>query len=289
MVDAVVIDFPAIIKANTSSNGERLVSVEASVEITDSEGDLILQSALLNSAASFIKTGHFDIDHISEIGGRMGIANPESYIIGRPTSVTDGGDKRTFVTGEIMRSADGTHDPQRNRYDAFWDTLQSDPPVVWRASIYGFPLPGEIEDCTDKVCESGAWRYIVKGIDWRSLAFTRNPMNDHIKGNARIVTAKAFMDRVMKSGEINYGAMPAGGPPPLPAVAESLMATPRNMDDAVGQYHRHIIRECVMASGVNSTVGFRKHFEVCCGLPEDMADVFAHALMHHVLLDKRRN
>lgn len=298
MTEAVMIDFPVLIKASVDKDQKRIVDVESSVEKTDTEGDLILQSALLDSAESFIKNGHLDIDHLSEIGGRLGLKDPESYIVGRPTKVWNGGEKRTFVRGEIMRSSDGTHNPEKNRYDAFWDSLQSDPPVLWRASIYGFPLPGEIEDCTDRVCESGAWRYIVKGIDWKSLAFTRNPMNDHIKSHARIVTAKAFIDDYSKSVNLVYGANPHLGPSPkpydesppaLPTVAQSMMPAPRNLDDAVGQYHRHIIRECDHAMGLNTTVGFRKHFEVCCSLPTDMADVWAHALMHHISLDRRRN
>jgi hypothetical protein len=297
MIDAVMIDFPVMIKASTGPDHRRVVEIESSVQKVDSEGDLILQSALLNSAESFVKTGHLDLEHLSEVGTRLGIRDPESYIVGRPLKVWDGGETRTFVQGEIMRSADGTHDPVRNRYDALWDTLTADPPVLWRASIYGFPLPGEVEDCTDKVCESGAWRYIVKGIDWRSLAFTRNPMNDHIKSPVRIVTAKAFIDGFAKNGNIAYDStMPHLGPPPkpyddsppaLPTIGQSMMLAPRNMHDAIGQ-HPHILRECAEACGVNTTVGFRKHFETCCGMDGDAANVYAHALMHHLHLERGR-
>lgn len=297
MADAIIIDFPAVIKARTENDGRRLVSVQASVESCDLEGDVILQSALLASADSFVRHGMCDINHFAEIGHKIGVNNPESYIIGRPTKVWDGGETRTFVECEIMRSADGVHDPVKHRYDAFWDTLTSEPPVMWRSSIYGFPLPGAVEDCSTKTCESGAWRYLVKGIDWKSLAFTQTPMNDKLTGYARIVTAKAFIDGYAKNGNIAYDStMPHLGPTPkpyddsppaLPTIGQSMMLAPRNLHDAIGQ-HPHILRECAEACGVNTTVGFRKHFEICCGMDGDAANVYAHALMHHLHLERGR-
>src|ERR1700743_2718026 len=106
--DAVIVDFPILIKAATTAEGRRMIEVEASSEECDSEGDVILQKALLGSAKSFVRTGH--IDHISEMGERMGIPNPESYIIGHPTEVKDIGGGRTSVVAEIMRSKDGKMD-----------------------------------------------------------------------------------------------------------------------------------------------------------------------------------
>jgi hypothetical protein len=181
---------------------------------------------------------------------------------------------RTAVVGEIRRSSDGKHDPERNRYDSFWDSLHSDPPVKWRASIYGFPIKGMVEDCRKNACEGGATRFIVKGIDWRSLAFTRNPVNDDLRGYAQVVTAKAFM------------AMMKGGPEGFPGMSMP-MTTPRTMDELCGQHARHM-KSCDQTGGLNTTFGFRKHFEMCCGAHPDIADVLAHALMHHLTLEGRR-
>ena len=196
MNEAVIITYPAIIKAVTENN-RRIVSVEASAELVDSEGDLIEQKALMDSADSFINTGHLDLDHISEIGAQYGIPNPLSFIVGVPLEVyeIDSGDgvKRTGVKCEIFKSVDGIHDPKKNRYDEFWDSLMTDPPVRWRASIYGFPKGDGITDCTQTSCSSGATRYHVTAIDWRSLAFTKNPVNDHLTGFARIESVKSFM------------------------------------------------------------------------------------------------
>ncbi len=190
---SIIIDFPVMIKSNTSS-GKRIVTLEASNELVDGEGDVILQKALMDSADTFIKTGHMDIDHLSEIGLSMGIENPSKYIVGIPLEVFDMGEHRTGVKAEIFQNPDGSSDPDKYQYDMLWHSLQLNPPVRWRASIYGFPKSGMVKDCSKVTCNSDATRFLVEGLDWRSLAFTKNPMNDHIKHAAKIVTAKSYAD-----------------------------------------------------------------------------------------------
>lgn len=197
----VVFDLKCIIKAGIDAKGERIVELEASNEQVDLEGDVILQKALLDSADTFIRDGHLDIDHLSEIGDTLDppIADPLSYIVGIPTKVTDLGGGRTGVTCQITKSADGTVNTERNKYDMLWESLNRKPPVAWRASIFGYPKLDEIVDCSATSCSHGATRYLVKGIDWRSLAFTRTPMNNKITGFATIVSAKSYSN-IMKAG-----------------------------------------------------------------------------------------
>jgi hypothetical protein len=282
----VIIQFPALIKASTEGE-RRLVKVEASSEAVDAEGDVILQKALMDSAPDFIKNGHLDLEHFSEIGARIGIVNPSSYIVGRPTEVVDLGNGRTGVTGEIMRSQDGSFSPDRYKYDEFWQSMQSEPPVKWRASIYGFPKAGMTVDCSQESCGGGATRYLVKGIDWRSLAFTRNPVNTDLKGYAKIVTAKAFIEFLKGASPLMPGTLGLNEGMAGMAPAMSL-AMPFNLDGAVGQYHRHMKGDCPFTKGVNSVKGFHDHFSLCCGAPADQAALFAHALMYHLLLEKKR-
>ena len=292
MTEGIIISLNCIVKARTDANGRRLVEVEASNEAVDIEGDVIEQRALLDSAKSFVANGHIDIDHYSEIGARLGIPNPESYIIGRPVEVKDLGGGRTGVVSEIMRSSDGISNPEKNRYDAFWESLQTDPPTLWRSSIYGFPPSDAVVDCRSDSCGSTkATRYLVKALDWRSLAMTRNPINDSIQGYAKVVSAKARIEAIMKAGPtpaFPVGPLGAAIPPPTGPVMLSNMMPPRNMNEAVGQYVRHIKRDCDAAGHINSTLGFKNHFMLCCAMPEEEADVWAHALMHHVLKDRRR-
>lgn len=206
-MDAIVFDFPVLIKSKVLE-GRRIVTCEASNESVDSEGDAIMQSALMDSSASFIKTGHIDIDHLSEIGDQIGIKNPTTFIIGIPQSVEDLGEGRTGVTFEVFKSKDGSHDPSKNKYDEFWESLQTDPPTRWRASIYGFPKDDGIVECSKESCSSGATRYLVTKIDWRSLAMTRNPVNTSIKHTAKIVSVKSYTDSYKNS---LTGSVPAQG------------------------------------------------------------------------------
>lgn len=283
MTEAVLVSLPCIIKSHLDGE-KRIVEVDASSEDVDSEGDLIEQGSLLDSAAGFIARGHIDIDHYSEIGRRLGIMNPESYIVGRPTEVKNLGKGVTSVVSEIMRSKDGAIDIKANRYDAFWMSLQSDPPVQWRASIYGFPDAETTIDCREEVCTSGAKRYHIKSMDWRSMAFTRSPINDSLKGVARIITAKAHIDRIMKDWGLDIapeGPAPAGQP-----LSNNMMPIPRTLDELWGQYGRHM-NYCPHAS-FNGAASFRLHFMGCCGCDGEHADILAHALMHLIRKDRER-
>ena len=266
---AIVARLPALVKARPDSSGRRIVEVESSTEYPDLDGDVVLQSALLNSAAGFVETGHLDIDHISELGPRMQppILDTASYIVGRPLSVSAKGGS-TFVEGEISRSLDGASDPSRNRADELWETLCREPPVAWYASIYGFPL--DLDDCTKGQCSvSGATRFVIKAIDWRSLAFTRRPKNTALKSAARIVTAKSWLADLVKS------AIPEGPP------NSAILAVPQTMDDV------YAAADCLgcRVQDSPSLLGYRQHFAACRGFPPGMAGVMAHAVMHRRNMD----
>ena len=261
------------------------MELEVSNEERDGEDDVILQSALLGSSASFLRSGHFDIDHISEIGERIGVANPASYIVGRPTKVIDLGKGRTGCECEIFKSRDGVHDPKLHKYDMLWDSLNTEPSVRWLASIYGFPMEGMVEDCREKVCDKNAGRFLVKGIDWRSVAFTRNPVNTAIEGFAQVVSAKSYMDELIKCG---YEGKTLTTPPDL-AIQEGAdvaspvayaLSIPANMDELVGQYHRHMAK-CPFSAGINSLPFYRDHFVNCCGADPHHAEMLGAALMYH--------
>lgn len=276
---------PVVIKAK-EEGGKRTVEVQASDQSVDSEGDVVLQNALLASADSFVKSGHLDIDHLSEIGARVGIPDPTSYIVGRPVEVKDLGGKKTGVVGEIMRSKEGIFDTAKNRFDAFWKSLQSDPPVQWSASIYGYPT--EVDDCTSKSCPSGATRYVIKALDWRSLAFTRNPINRSLTGYAKVVTAKAMIDEIKKEGLAPpFGLNEMGQPGmPLQGAMGCGGMLPSCMDHAWGQYIRSR-GSCSHMKGGNSVLAFKNHYMQCCGASPEHADILGHALMYAVLRDKK--
>jgi hypothetical protein len=264
---AIVARIPALVKARLpDSSGRRIVEVEASCEARDYDGDVVLQEALLGSAASFIATGHLDIDHKSEFGMRLGIPDPASYIVGRPLEVTKGPDGRTFVTGQIAKSRQGVLDTARHRYDELWEALQSDPPVIYYASIYGFPI--DYDDCGSNptsCATHGATRLVIKSIDWRSLAFTRTPKNTSLQSPATIVTAKAYIAELAKAMN------------PAPTIA-----LPNTMQDVWAH------KDCPHCGvgAVPSLLGYKQHFEKCVGFTSGAAEVSAHALMYRRMMDK---
>ena len=317
LMKAVIIEIPMLIKASVS-DGRRIVELEASNEGVDLEGDKIAQSALMKSRDSFLRSGHLDIEHYSEIGDRLDppIPNPASYIVGRPIDVVDLGNGRTGVVGEIAKSADGSYRPDLYKYDMLWESLNRNPPVKWLASIYGYPIPEEVIDCSATTCNNGAKRYYVTGIDWRSLAFCKNPMNNHIVGAARVVSQKSFTDTIVKatpfwpdgtdifgadSAEPLLASMVGGLPgsvggsaiqandtqPPTPTAP---MNCPASIDEMWGEYQRHILRDCpAYDMSIGNTLGFlRDHYMQCRGLPFDKADILAHAMLYLIKRERAR-
>lgn len=307
--EALCINIPAIVKAHTD-NGKRMVWVEASNEEPDSEGDVILQKALLNSADSFLQRGHIDIDHISEIGNRMNppIPNYRDYIIGRPVKVEDLGGGRTGVTSEIYT------DTRNKIIEAFWESILAGANPPWRASIYGFPLPGDVEECQGS-CPMGATRYLVKGIDWRSLALTQHPVNDAIKGTAKIVTAKAFIkaygavSKIAHAGAQLPDTMMAadsmgqqegtnfkpedrlnslGQSLPSVMMSDDSRIAPTNREGMWGEYQLHIQRGCKACKDGVNVVTLRNHYIICDGLDYHTADVMALAMMHLIRREREK-
>ena len=261
---AVVMRVPMIAKARPmTADGRRIIEVAASSETVDFDGDLVLQKALIDSAPGFLASGHLDLDHKSEFGMWMGIADPASYIVGRPLDVNVLPGGHTAVIGEISKSRDGSVNPAVNRYDELWLSLQAVPEVKWYSSIYGFPT--DIDDCSDGSCTvPGVTRFVIKALDWRSLALTRTPKNEGLIGAARIVTAKAYMVELAKSM--------------LPTVSPMM-----TMD---GVWKARNCDACDVQTAP-SLMGYRQHFAKCCCLPPDQADLAAHAVMHKHILGRQ--
>ncbi|MDE3023211.1 MAG: hypothetical protein KGI54_15405 [Pseudomonadota bacterium] len=303
-----VIEIPAIIKSYTDKDGSRKIRLEASNSQKDSEGDVILQKALLDSVESFL-SGNLDLDHLSEIGHRYGIANPQQYIVGRPLAVYDMGEGRTGVEAELYKG--------NPHADKIWEGLNQNPPQPWRASIYGFPLDGGLIDISKGYTGEtyGATRYLVTKLFWKSLALTLHPVNDKIQETAHIVKSEVFMksriDEVLKSLGIaktsefslpTIAVSPGGlyGPKELPQdegereenTADSkpqvrkttpMYHAPRNRVELLGHYNHIAAGKSEYAGegkGGNSVASFRDHFMHTCGLDYHSADIYGLALMY---------
>jgi len=267
--EAFLVEMPCVVKSVTNDLNakERIVSVEASCESMDSEGDIILQKALLDSASEFVANGDLDIDHISKIGHRYGISHPESYIIGRPLSVRNIGDGRTEVTGQIFSS--DSFNPSINKFDEFWKALITEPQKTWRASIYGFPT-----DMEKGV--GGAQRFFIRGMKWTSLAFTRHPVNKAIKGCTRIVTAKSRGIELAKGGFVS-------------SLGETIVQKDLPSIDVIYKsYLSHRIEKCECLKNHRTLYHIRSHMLKCEGFSDVQADVAAHAVMYLIMRDQKR-
>jgi hypothetical protein len=282
-----IVPLRAVVKAR-QEGAERLVEVEASVAEEDSEGDLITQKALIDSAPSFLATGHLDIDHYSELGIVLGIPDPMSWIVGRPVEVVDGGGGRTMVRGIIKTHPQGSN-PDRNKFDAFWESLICQPPVLWRASVFGI-MGADTVDCRKEPVAGGPSRFLVQSFDWKSLAFTRNPVNQGIKGYAHIVSAKSHVEGLLKSRPFGsslpgWGALKMGVPAQEEQKAAGWVEGPQrpSMEDV-----RHM-ESCPTCGGLRSAPSlpmWRGHFSKCMGMGPDDANTLAHAAMYQHLVEK---
>ncbi len=299
---AYIIQIPAFVKAHSDSFGRRILTVQASSQDRDLEGDVILQKALLDSAQSFLANPHgIDIDHISEIGARLGVPNPENYVIGKGLEVIDLGQGNTGVKAEIFKG------PEHQEAEKFWASLHTSPPTQWRASIYGLPLQGN-EGLVDARHSSnreechGATRFCVKAMRWKSLALTTSPMNDSLTGYAQIVEKSAFMKSAAAWAHLKSYSGTDSSPFSLPASAQQLLTgehmpqdngpggniapngfqMPRNRIEMMGHHTHHLaIGKCAAAGKMaNSVAGFREHFMKCCGADYHTADIHALSLMH---------
>jgi len=293
--EAIVLSFPALVKASVGESGRRIISFQASNEDLDGEGDVVLQSSLLNAAAGFLRSGVIDIDHMSEIGGRYGISNPLDFIVGVPTEVKDMGNGRTDVIGELHQPKPGIV----SKADQVWESLLRDPPVRWRASIYGFPTgPNGFIDARVYKCAEAphAKRYVVKSLNWKSIALTKSPINDSITGAAHIVTAKAWIKSLQSIGmlgeimddptakEVKKDASPAPVAIPSNGSPANLLH-PRNRMELLSHHTHHIEKGQCPFSGEASPLGksvasFRDHFMGCVGSDAGTADILGLALMH---------
>lgn len=275
---AVAFSFPVLIKSALSGS-KRTIEVEASNQRVDLEGDVILQESLLKSAPYFVKNGHIDYNHFSELFPESG----DKWVVGKPLEVIAGDNKSTIVKGEILSGAE--FDPKKNVYDALWLCLTTEPEIKWYASVYG--LTTDKEDCRDSYCDYGATRYLVKGMEWRSMALTQKPMNNTLTGTARIVKARYLQEILKHQNFVNF---PAHVPEPESVVQESDIRdiAADRLQTFSPPYHVQTIVatsldcwDCADRLG-GELLPWMNHYMNCEGLDIDTAELLARASAHYM-------
>lgn len=181
--------------------GRRFVYVEASDETVDAQGERVLCKALQESAQVFERYGNVDLDHITMLRERSGIAEWQGYEIGRPVAVRfDAG--KTYVKAELY-SGDT---PLAKNANMVWDSLtRLRPPARWYASVGGTAGPKAVE--VDPVTKARV--PVIKSVRWVNLALSRTPVNQSVSVAKHVpfgVFAKSLNGFVVsKALEAGYG------------------------------------------------------------------------------------
>lgn len=162
-----------MLKASPSmEQGERFVYLEASNETRDQQGEIVLAKALAESSDYYLRYGNMDLDHLTQLGPKAGIADYALYEIGRPVEVKVSGG-RTLVKGQIY-SGSG---PVAEKANQFWSSLtELTPPQRWYPSVGGAVM----EKALDIDPDTGAKRAVIKKVRWTNIGFSKTPVNQAV-------------------------------------------------------------------------------------------------------------
>lgn len=149
--------------------GARHIYMEASNQARDYQGEIVLAKALAESAAYYRQFGNLDLDHITQIGPRVGIPDYALFEIGRPAEVTVQGD-RTYVKGVIYQG----EGPVAERANQFWDSItRLNPPQQWFPSVGG----QVIEKATELDPATRTTAAVIRKVRWTNIGFSKTPVN----------------------------------------------------------------------------------------------------------------
>lgn len=166
------VSFGMLMKATPrEEGGKRIIYVEASKESQDQEGEIVLAKALKDSVDVFKKFGVLDMDHFSmpSVARKLGIEDPENYVIGQPIDVAFNGD--TTIVKAQLRSGPSKLAERANKV---WEGLtQVSPPDRYYASVGGAVTGRDIR--IDPLTKSKV--PVITGTRWNNLALSLNPVH----------------------------------------------------------------------------------------------------------------
>lgn len=181
--------------------GERLIYFEASNEEPDYQDEIVLQKALQESAAYFLRHGNIDLSHYTILGPKSGVDNFMEYEIGKPIDVRFG--KGTMVKAVLYKG----ESPMARNANMVWDSLvKQSPPSRWYPSVGGAVLQKGVRIHP----ETGEKFGVVEKVRWNNVALDRCPVNrsvPEISVAPTAVFAKSLGAFVMtKTLEAGYGS-----------------------------------------------------------------------------------
>ncbi len=202
---ATAVDFvsiPHFLKAMPAEDGgARLLYIEASNEARDYQGEIVLAKALAESADYYRQFGNLDLDHITQIGPKVGIKDYALFEIGRPVDVRVKGD-RTFVKAQLYRGEGQTAE----RANQVWDSLTKiSPPARWYPSVGGQIIEkgAELDPKTRTVAT------VIKKVRWTNLALSKTPVNLAVPevGTVPMAVFSKSLGMVPKSEGLSIGTL----------------------------------------------------------------------------------
>ena len=196
-----------LLKATPSQEGERrIIYFEASNEDVDHQGEVVLQKALEDSSAHYLRHGNIDLSHFTMLGPKMGLSNYPDYEIGRPVEVRVDG-RRTFVKAELYQGASA----MAKNATMVWDSMTKQVPAArWYPSVGGAVLAKSVK--IDPVTKNKI--AVVERVRWANVALDRQPVNKTV-GEASSAPVGVFakslngfvMSKMLTAG---YGTDSAG-------------------------------------------------------------------------------
>lgn len=149
--------------------GERYMYFEASNEDLDHQNEVILQTALAESAPYYLRHGNVDLSHYSILGPKSGVSNFMEYEIGKPLDVHVDG-RRTFVKAQLYKG----DSPMARNANMVWDSLtKQEPPSRWYPSVGGAVLGKSVK--FDPATKSKV--AVIDRVRWNNVALDRCPVN----------------------------------------------------------------------------------------------------------------
>lgn len=233
-----------LLKATPAEEGgRRFVYLEASNEALDLQGETVLAKALQESSDYYLRYGNLDLDHMTQIGPRAGVADYMLYEIGRPMQVTVDG-RRTFVKGEIFKG----DVPVAEKANRFWESITAvSPPQRWYPSVGGSVLEKSSEvDPTHK-----ARKTMISRVRWTNIGFSKTPVNQAVPTVSSIpfgAFAKAWGPHgldLAKALEAGYGTDSAALTGGAALRRQSLYGVPLNYWDFRDQIASHVLAKHV--------------------------------------------
>lgn len=159
-----------LMKATAQQDGgRRIIYFEASNEDVDHQGEVVLQKALEDSSAHYLRHGNIDLSHFTMLGPKMGLPNYHDYEIGRPVEVRVDG-RRTFVKAELYQGESA----MAKNATMVWDSMtKQSPPARWYPSVGGSVLAKSVK--IDPVTKNRI--AVVERVRWANVALDRQPVN----------------------------------------------------------------------------------------------------------------